>query len=291
MKNNWKDRLLFLGPLLILPGFIVLWPMAEVFLLSFKNQVPLFDIDRWVGGSNYTFLFVEDMRFYVSLFNTCYFTGVSVALELGLGLLFALYLRFVSGNAWLKVVLLLPWAIPNVVSARLWQWMFHSEAGIINHLLQAVGWIAGPVHWLSTPTLAMHSAIFADVWKTTPFMTLLLFAGLQRIPENLIRAARVDSTPPVRFLFKIILPQLQPVIAAALVLRLLDAFRVFDLIYVMTGGGPANSTETLSVYAYKTYFQGLQFGYGSAIVVVQVLAMLALTLLVHKIFTPGHLKR
>ena len=286
MTIKVKDTLIFLGPILVLPGLIIAWPLLEVVLLSFKTQVILFDIDRWVGIENYQYLFGKDLRFWSSFYNTLYFTVVSVSLEFILGLSFALYLRFVGGNAWVKVILLLPWAIPNVVSAKLWQWMFHSDVGIINYIFQAAGMIDSPIHWLSTPALALHSAILADVWKTTPFMTLLLFAGLQRIPENLIRAAFVDSTPPLRFLLRILLPQLKPVIATALILRLLDAFRVFDVIYVMTGGGPANSTETLAIYAYRTYFQGLQFGYGSSVVVVQIMVMIALTLLVHKIFQP-----
>jgi len=290
MNSRFKDALIFLGPLLVLPGLIVAWPLLEVFLLSFRNQVILFDIDRGVGLSNYEYLFLSDKRFLSSLLNTGYFTFISVGLEFVLGLAFALHLRFAEGKGWMKAVLLLPWAIPNVVSARLWQWMFHGEAGVINYILQAGGMIDAPIHWLSSPALALHSAILADVWKTTPFMTLLLFAGLQRIPENLIRAALVDSTPPLRFLFRILLPQLKPVIATALILRLLDAFRVFDVIYVMTGGGPANSTETLSIYAYRTFFQGLQFGYGSSVVIVQVMAMIALTLFIYKAFGPRNLQ-
>lgn len=275
-----KDRLIFLGPLLVLPGLLVLWPLLEVVILSFKTQVILFDLDRWVGLSNYDYLVNEDLRFYTALGNTLYFTGVSVGLEFLLGLTFALYLRFAEGRLWIKIILLLPWAIPNVISAKLWQWMFHSEVGIINYILQSVAGMDEPVAWLSNPALALHSAILADVWKTTPFMTLLLWAGMQRIPENIIRAARIDKTPPLRFLLKVLLPQLRPVILTALVLRVLDAFRVFDVIYILTGGGPANSTETLSVYGYKTFFQALQFGYGSSIVVVQLLVMMALTLMI-----------
>lgn len=277
MKPEFKDRLLFLGPLLILPGLLVAWPLFEIVLLGFKNKVTLFGIDRWVGLSNYQYLFVEDLRFWKAMTNTLYFTGVSVALEFVIGFMFALYLRFGSGSVWWKTILLLPWAIPNVVSARLWQWMFHAEAGIINHIMQTLGVVEGPVYWLADPDLALHAAILADVWKTMPFMTLLLFAGLQRIPESLLMAARVDRTPPLRLLMRILLPALRPSILTALVLRLLDAFRVFDVIYVMTGGGPANSTETLSIYAYRTYFQALQFGYGSSVALMQVGMMAALT--------------
>lgn len=286
MNTAFKDRLIFLGPLLILPGLLVVWPLLEIVLLGFKNQVVLFGIDRWVGIDNYRYLFGQDLRFWQSVGNTFYFTAVSVALEFVLGFAFALYLRFGTGALWLKVVLLLPWAIPNVVSARLWQWMFHSEAGIINHVLLTLGWIDQPVYWLADPDWALHSAILADVWKTTPFVTLLLYAGLQRIPEPLLLAAKVDRTPPVRLLIRIIVPQLRTAILTALILRMLDAFRVFDVIYVMTGGGPANTTETLSIYAYRTYFQALQFGYGSSVALVQVGLMIALTGIVLKLLQP-----
>lgn len=281
-----KDRLIFLGPLLILPGFVVAWPLLEVLTLSFKTQIVLFDIERWVGFDNFQYLLLEDSRFSRALWNTLYFTGLSVSLEFVLGLAFALYLRFGGGSLWVRIVLLLPWAIPNVVGAKLWQWMLDSEAGIVNYALISAGVVSGPIHWLSTPELAIHSAILADVWKTTPFMTLLLYAGLRRIPENIIRAAWIDRTPPVRLLTQMLLPQLRPVIATALVLRTLDAVRVFDVVYVMTGGGPANSTEMLSIYAYRTLFQSLQFGYGSSIVVVQMAVMAALSLLIIQIFKP-----
>lgn len=281
-----KDRLIFLGPLLILPGFVVAWPLLEVLTLSFKTQIVLFDIERWVGFDNFQYLLLEDSRFSRALWNTLYFTGLSVSLEFVLGLAFALYLRFGGGSLWVRIVLLLPWAIPNVVGAKLWQWMLDSEAGIVNYALISAGVVSGPIHWLSTPELAIHSAILADVWKTTPFMTLLLYAGLRRIPENIIRAAWIDRTPPIRLLTQMLLPQLRPVIATALVLRTLDAVRVFDVVYVMTGGGPANSTEMLSIYAYRTLFQSLQFGYGSSIVVVQMAVMAALSLLIIQIFKP-----
>ena len=278
MIPSWK-RALFLLPLAVAPGVLVMWPVAEVLVLAFKNQVTLFQIDRWVGLDNFRFLFQEDLRFWRALGNTLYFTFVSVGWELSLGLALALYLRFGRDPAWLKTVILFPWAIPNVVSARLWQWLFHPEAGLVNYLLMRLGVVESPVAWLSTPSGAMHAAILADVWKTTPLMCLLLYAGLQSVPVPLIQAARIDRTPPWRLFRRIILPLIRPALVAALVLRGLDAFRVFDLIYVMTGGGPAQATETLSVYAYKTYFQSLQFGYGSAIAVVQVGLMAVLTAL------------
>ena len=287
MNRLVKDYLVFLGPLALLPGVVVALPLLEVLALSFKSQVLLFEVDRWVGIENYKYLLGSDLRFFVSLMNTLYVTGASVGIEFFLGLAFALYLRFVPGRLWLIAVLLLPWAIPNVISAKLWQWMYHSDAGIINYLLRATGLVDGPIYWLSTPELAMNSAILADVWKTTPFITLLLYAGLKRIPQNILDAARVDKTPCVRFLCKIILPQLRPVILTAVVLRTLDAFRVFDVIYVMTGGGPANSTETLSIYAYRTYFQALQFGYGSSIVIIQVVLMVLLTLILMRVLQPA----
>lgn len=285
MKTEFKNVVIFLGPLLILPALFVIWPLIELMVLSLKHKVILFEIDRWAGLENYQYLLGKDARFWGALGNTLYFTVYSVGLELVLGLMFALYLRFGKESAWIKVILLLPWAIPNVVSARLWQWMLHPEVGIINHILLTLGWINEPVLWLSDPTLALNAAILADIWKTTPLITLLLFAGLQRIPETILSAAKVDRTPPVRFLFYILLPQLNPMLMTAMILRGLDAFRVFDVIYVMTGGGPANSTETLSIYAYRTYFQSLQFGYGSSIALTQVILMLAMTWIIMNAFS------
>jgi multiple sugar transport system permease protein len=182
---------------------------------------------------------------------------------MALGLAVALLLnRLFRGRGLMRAVVLVPWAIPTVVSARMWEWMYNSDFGIFNYFLGT------QINWLGDPFWAMNAAIFMDVWKTTPFVALLLTAGLQVIPRELYAAARLDGAAAWAGFRRITLPLLWPTMLVVLLFRTLDAFRVFDAIYVLTGGGPANTTETLSIYAYKSLFQTLQFGYGSAIAVI-----------------------
>lgn len=258
-----KDR----GNFLILPSIIIIslvtiYPIIYVLWLSLHKKMLIFNISNFIGLKNYLFILNDD-RFFSALKNTCYFTIVSVSIELILGLSIAMLLnRSFKGKGLIRAVILVPWAIPTVVSARMWEWIYNYEFGILNHLL------GFRVNWLGDPMLALHSAIIMDIWKTTPFAVLLIMAGLQVIPKELSLAARVDGAGHWYIFRHITLPLLKPVIFAVLLFRTMDAFRVFDAIYVLTGGGPANTTETLSVYAYKIIFQTLQFGYGSAISVV-----------------------
>ena len=245
-------------------------PIVQAVWLSFHQRLPIFGIDEFIGLRNYGDL-LSDQRFWSAFGTTLYFTGVSVAVELVLGLVIALLLTGSDGPgpaaygvAWGRVVMLVPWAIPTVVSARMWEWLYHPEYGLLNYLLKAAHVVDGPIYWLGSPVLAIHGAIIMDVWKTTPFAALLLLAGLQAIPRDLYRAATVDGASAWSTFRHITLPLLWPVILVVLAFRTMDAFRVFDAVYVLTGGGPGNSTETLSIYAYKTLFQSLQFGYGSA---------------------------
>jgi len=261
----------------LLPGgallaLVVLFPVAYVLVLSLQRRSLLEGAPRMVGLDNYLRV-AADERFWNALANTVYFTGVSVAAELALGLAIALLLqRQQCGRALLYGVVLLPWAVPTAVSARMWEWMYNTEIGLINHLTGV------EVNWLGAPGWAMHAAIAMDVWKSTPFVALLLAAGLQAMPGDLYRAAAVDGARGWTVLRRITLPLLAPVMLVAVVLRAIDAFRVFDTIYVLTGGGPANATETLSIYVYRTLFQSLEFGYGSALAVVTLACVGLLTL-------------
>ena len=252
----------YLAPAALLLGIVTLYPLAHVAWLSLERR-SLLDPGppRFIGLDNYLRL-AGDERVWNALGNTLYFVGVSVSLELALGLAFALAVqRPFRGRAALYGVILLPWAVPTAVSARMWEWMYNSEIGVLNYLLGA------QVNWLGSPAWALNAAILMDVWKSTPFVALLLVAGLQGIPRDLYRAAEVDGATRWTVLRRITLPLLAPVILVALIFRTIDAFRVFDSIYVLTGGGPANSTETLSIYAYKALFQSLEFGYGSTLAV------------------------
>jgi multiple sugar transport system permease protein len=264
---------LFLAPAAVVLGTVALFPALAVLWLSLEQRSPLLGATRFVGFGNYTRLFA-DARFWNALWNTAYFTAVSVALELLLGLGMALLLaRAFRGRAVVYSVILLPWAIPTVVSARLWEWMYNADYGVLNYLLGA------HVNWLGSPVWALHAAIIMDVWKATPFAALLLLAGLQTIPRELYQAAALDGAGPWTTFRRITLPLLAPLLLVVLIFRTIDAFRVFDAIYVLTGGGPANSTETLSIYAYKALFQALEFGYGSALAVSVLAVVAVLTIL------------
>jgi len=262
----------FLAPAALVLGAVAVFPALAVLWLSLEQRSPLIGAPRFVGLDNYARL-MADGRFWNALGNTAYFAAVSVALEILLGLAMAVLLaRAFRGRALFYSVVLLPWAVPTVVSARLWEWMYNADYGVLNYLIGA------EVNWLGSAAWALHAAIVMDVWKATPFVALLLLAGLQAIPRDLYLAAELDGASAWTRFARITLPLLAPLILVALIFRTIDAFRVFDAIYVLTGGGPANSTETLSIYAYKVLFQALEFGYGSALAVSVLVVVAVLTL-------------
>lgn len=250
---------LFVIPALILLSLVTIYPIIYVFYLSLHRRLLIFNISKFVWFENYLFL-LNDNRFWNAFKNTIYFTVVSVSLELLIGLFVAVLLnRAFRLKGLMRAVILIPWAIPTVVSARMWEWMYNTDFGILNYVL------GSEINWLGSPFWAMNAAIFMDVWKTTPFVAILLIAGLQVIPHEVYQAARIDGAGGWTIFRRITLPLLKPVILVVLIFRTFDAFRVFDAVYVLTGGGPANTTETLSIYAYKVLFQTLQFGYGSTL--------------------------
>ncbi|HEV2148062.1 MAG TPA: sugar ABC transporter permease [Longimicrobiaceae bacterium] len=222
----------------------------------------------FVGLANYGEI-LRDGRFWGAMGNTALFTVATVTLELVLGLFLALAMnRAFRGRGLVRAAVLVPWAIPTVVAALLWRFLFDSQAGVVNAALLGAGVVDEPPVWFIRESLAWVPVILADVWKTTPFVALLLLAGLQSIPAELYEAAATDGAGRWRQLRHVTLPLLKPAILVALVFRTLDAFRVFDLIYVLTGGGPGTATEPIALYTFNTLFQNLRFGYGSALSVV-----------------------
>lgn len=271
----------FVMPAVVLLSLITVYPLFSVLSLSLHRRLLLFDISKFTGLDNYRYLLTDD-RFWNALGNTVYFTGTSVAIELLLGLGIALLLnRSFRFKGVLTAVVLVPWAVPTIVSARMWEWMYNTDFGILNYLLGA------RINWLGSPFWALNAAVFMDVWKTTPFVVILLLAGLKVIPRELYQAARIDGASPWQLFRRITLPLLLPVVLVVLIFRTLDAFRIFDAVYVLTGGGPANTTETLSIYAYKVLFQTLQFGYGSTLSVVVFLCTGAITVLYIRFLRTG----
>ena len=273
MRSSRAESLLFVAPAALLLAVVTAAPMIYVVWLSLQERTP-FRAPAFAGTDNYLRL-AADARFWNALANTIYFAALSVSLELALGLAVALAVaRAGRLRSLVYGAILVPWAVPAVVSARMWEWMYNPEIGVLNYLLGA------RINWLGDPTLALHAAIAMDVWKSTPFVALLLLAGLQGVPRDLYRAAAIDGASAWTAFRRITLPLLAPVILVATVFRTIDALRVFDSVYVLTGGGPANGTETLSIYAYKVLFQTLDFGYGSALAVA-VLAITAAATLVY----------
>jgi multiple sugar transport system permease protein len=266
-----RQAYLLVAPAVTVLAVVALYPVLAAVWLSLHRFILVFGERRFTGLENYAYL-LGDARFWSALGNTGYFTLVAVAVELALAVPLALLLnRAFPGRGLLRASVLVPWAIPTVVSARLWAWMFNPDYGLINRLLGGA-----EINWLGAPGYALHAAILVDVWKTTPFVALLVLAGLQGIPEDLYKAARVDGASTWRQFRSITLPLLKPALLLAVLFRSLDAFRVFDAIYVLTEGGPANTTETLSIYAYKTLMRSGDFGYGSALSVATFLGVVLL---------------
>ncbi len=279
--NRKEGGYRFVAPALVLLALITIYPAAYVLYLSLHRKLLIFDISRFIGLGNFLFLLRDD-RFWNALKNTASFTSVSVGLELILGLSIALLLnRAFRLKGFVRAVVLIPWAIPTVVSARMWEWLYNTDFGLLNFLLGA------KINWLGSPLWAIHAAILMDVWKTTPFVVILITAGLQVIPRELIQSAKIDGAGSWAIFRKITLPLLKPVILVVLIFRTLDAFRIFDAVYVLTGGGPANTTETLSIYAYKVLFQTLQFGYGSALAAVVFLCVGGISVFYIKLLSRG----
>ncbi len=262
-RQRVRAAWLFLAPVLVVLALVAGWPLLRTvwFALTDASLAELDDYE-FVGLLNFYYL-STDPDWWRAVRNTFLFTFVSVSLETVLGMLIALALhaRF-RGRGLLRAAVLVPWAIPTVVSAKMWSWMFNDVFGIVNELLLAVGLIAAPIAWTASPDTAMAAIVAVDVWKTTPFVALLLLAGLQMIPEEIYEAARIDGVNPIRVFFRVTLPLIRPALVVAIVFRTLDAMRIFDLVYVMTGNN--RTTMSMSVYARQQLVDFQDVGYGSA---------------------------
>lgn len=260
-----------LAPMLAALALAAGWPLARTIWLSLTDA-SLADPTghAFIGFANYLerdagqwYGVLADPQWWRAVRNTLWFTIVSVGLEtvLGVGIALALNVPF-RGRGLVRAAVLVPWAIPTVVSAKLWAWMLNDEFGVLNRAALDLGLISAPIAWTADPELALFAVVAVDVWKTTPFMVLLVLAALQMLPRDCYEAARVDGVHPVKLFFRVTLPLIWPALAVAIAFRALDALRVFDLIYVLT----ANSTSTMSisVYARQQLIDFQDLGYGSA---------------------------
>lgn len=274
--RNALNAYLLLFPLLLLVAAFILFPVLATTVNSLFRDVSYMP-RRFVGLDNFTHLMAQ-AEFRQAVRFTCLFTAVAVVLEAVFGMGFALLLNeSFRGRGALRTVILIPWAIPTIVSAKIWTLIFDYSYGVLNTVVLALGLSADRINWLGTSIMAFWSLVVAEVWKTTPFMVIILLAGLQAIPRDLYEQAEVDGARVWGRFRNVTLPMVRPVLTIALVFRTIDSLRIFDLVYVLTGGGPGGDTQTLSMLGY-TYYRNNSFGRGSAVSLVTFLIVFLVTL-------------
>lgn len=277
-----RERLLGLGllaPCLLALCLFAFYPIVYSFVLSLHRIVlglPGLG-EPFVGLANYRRL-LHDPALAGAVVNTCLFVAASTVLELAVGLGLALVVhRSFRGRGLVRAAVLVPWAIPTVVSSQMWRFICNDQYGLLNLALFGAQ-VESYRAWLADPGWALAAVVLADVWKTAPFAALILLAGLQAIPEELYEAARIDGAGPWQRFRHVTLPALRPALAVALLFRTMDAFRVFDLVFVMTQGGPGGATNVLQLYGYQKMFAEGFLGYGSAVAVLIFALVLAVSL-------------
>jgi trehalose/maltose transport system permease protein len=277
--------LLLAAPAILTILVIAVIPLAQTIQDSlFRISLKFEDAPRpFIGLDNYFNVLTDD-----SWFNALRVTTVvavtSVAIELVLGMIIALLInRSFGGRGIVRAAVLVPWALTTVVSAKMWAWIYDGRYGVANDLLMRVGVIDQPIIFLVRPEITIWAMVAAEVWKTTPFMALLLLAGLQLIPHELYEATALDGASRWQTFWRVTLPLLKPTILVALLFRTIDAVRMFDLPRVLTNGGPGKSTETVVLYTYNTFFTSLNFGYGSTLAVMIFLIVVVISFVYIKV--------
>lgn len=272
---------LMLAPALLVIALVTLFPIGYSVWMSLNTIQSTYQgfAFHFSGLANYGIVWRSPLFWQALAFTTVY-AIVTVAVELVLGMLVALGLNQpIKGRGFAMAVMLIPWTLITVISAQMWGYIYNGVYGVLNALLQGMHLVNAPVDWLGQPLLAVISVMVADIWKTTPFVTLILLAGLQLIPAELYEAARMDGAGPWRMFWRVTFPLLRPSIGLAALFRILQAFGLFDLPFVLTSGGPGNSTTPIAMLAWRTIFVDFDFGPGTAVAVITVAAVLLLALI------------
>ncbi len=274
-----------LAPALLAVFGVIIYPTLRTLLISFFHvDSALATSTPFVGLRNYVDVLTAP-GFWSAAGRTLYFTVVSTSFELVLGLVVAGLLNARFRGRWLfRTIVVIPWALPTIVNAAMWKGIVNAQYGSLNALLTQLHLMGDYKNWLGDPGTALTMVILADVWKMTPLVAILLLAALQSVSPELVEAAKVDGATSLQALRHVLLPLIVPVVLIVLVLRTMEAFKVFDIVWIMTGGGPANATQTIAIYAYQTAYQGYDFGQGAALgyliaLVIMVLAAVYLRLL------------
>ncbi len=266
-------------PVLTVVAIFSLYPAMDSFLLSLRRVYSgLPGLGRpFIGSGNYIDLF-QDPVAHQAFLVTLGFVMLSTTLELLLGMGIALVIHeHFKGRGWVRAAVLIPWAIPTVVASQMWRFLLNDQYGAVNLILFGDR-VDAYVPWLADPWMAFGAIVVADVWKTSSFAGLLILAGLQVIPDETYDAARIDGATAWQRFRHVTLPLLKPALLTALLFRTIDAFRVFDLVFVMTQGGPGDATQVIQFYGYKTLFTEGRVGYGTAISVTVFVAVMILSL-------------
>lgn len=283
-----EDRFLgivLLAPALLIISLVTIYPLARSLYISLRswNLTRPNEGHPFIGLANYSYI-LGDPAFWQSLRVTLIFVVAAVILEILLAIGIALLLnRPFPGRTIVRVLALLPWAIPSVVNGIMWKWIFNPSYGALNGLLYSLHFIDKYIIWLGNSNLAMAAIVWADIWKETPFIMLLILAALQTIPIELYEAGKLDGTNAVQSFFYITLPLIQPVLFVAIALRTIWALKSFDLIYTLTAGGPSSATSVVGYYIYLKTFISLQFGRGAAASYVLTIFILLLVIVYQKL--------
>ena len=282
---SWRVRKLLIGYSYLVPAALcmlatVVVPIVLAIKMSLYADVLYKPQDyRFIGLGNYLRL-VQDPVFWLTLKNSVVWVFGSVILQFVFGFAAALLLQNAfRGRALVRTLTLLPWIIPGVVVGLIWEWLYQPNYGVINDLLIRAGWMHERIAWLSSTDTAMAAVVFTNVWRGIPFFAIMLLAGLQSVPDELYEAAHVDGAGVLARFWHITLPLLRPIIVVATATRIIWTFNYADLIFVMTGGGPANATQITSTYTLVQAYSSLDFGYAGALSVVLLLVMLVFTAL------------
>jgi multiple sugar transport system permease protein len=266
MSSRDRQAWALLLPLLVIIVTVTGYPLISTVRLSFTDAslTGRHVAQHWVGFANYAYVFT-DPDFGDAFRRTLYFTFVSVGFEILLGVLVALLLnREFAGRAIVRAIMVLPWALPTIVNAMMWRLIYNPEFGSLNALLSQLGLIDSYRSWLGTPGTAMNMVVLADVWKNYPLVAIIVLAALQTIPRELYEAADIDGAGPWTKFWKVTFPAILGPLSVALILRMIEAFKVFDIIYLMTRGGPADTTKSVSFFVYQESFAYLRAGSGAS---------------------------
>ncbi len=276
-RQRRRAAYLFVLPMIVVLATVAGWPLLRTIYFGFTNaNLSNLRTHEFVGLANFKAL-AQDPDWWRAVGNTVTFTAISVSFETVLGLVIAMTLNaHMPGRGPLRAAVLIPWAIPTVVSAQMWNWMYNDLYGVVNAILLALGLIHAPRAWTADPNLALFAVTAVDVWKTTPFMTLLILAALQMLPGEIYEAARIDGISPLKVFWKVTLPLIRPALMVAIIFRTLDALRIFDLPYVLTGN--SRHTASMAVFARQHLVDFQDVGYGSAASTFLFLIVAAVTL-------------